>query len=85
MRKSNLLSLIGRLKSKLLSKPLTLSGLMFGFIGAVLLAYSVEIIDPWLPPHALNHITIIQGYFSSGVILLAVGFVLQFLGVCLEE
>lgn len=27
------------------------------FIGTVLLAYSIEIMDPWIPPPALHHIT----------------------------
>jgi hypothetical protein len=53
MQKSKMVALIGRLKSK----PLTLVGLMFGFIGAVLLAYSVKVIDPGMD---LTHSTVID-------------------------
>ncbi len=69
-------------KSKLLSKPLKLVGLMFGFIGAVLLAYSVKVIDPGMD---LTHSTVIEEHLWWGIILLAVGFGFQLLGVCLEE
>jgi hypothetical protein len=72
-------------KDRLKSKPLTILGLMFGIIGAVLLAFSVEIIDPWIPPPALTHATIIQERFWLGVILLALGFGFQFFGVILEK
>ncbi len=81
MQKSKLLLF----KSRLNSKPLTFAGLMFGFIGAVLLAYSVEITDPWIPPPALNHITIIPERFWLGLILLAVGFVSHAAGIILEK
>jgi hypothetical protein len=53
--------------------------------GAILLAYSVELTDPWIPEPALHHITIIPDFFLLGQILLAVGFLFQAFGIILEK
>ncbi len=79
-------------KSRLKSKPLTFAGLIFGFIGAVLLAFSVEVINPAaglgivkIFGKDLTITTINQGYFWWGVILLAAGLMSQAIGIILEK
>lgn len=81
MQKSKWSSSISRLKSK----PLTLAGLTLGVFGAILLAFSVEITDTWIPPPALYHITINQVKFRAGLAFIAFGFVLQSAGIGLEK
>lgn len=66
-------------------KKLTLIGLTFGFFGAILLACSVVIIGPEVPPPALTHATINQGYFYSGGVLLAMGYLFQIIDITKEK
>jgi uncharacterized membrane protein YedE/YeeE len=83
MQKNKWLSSIGLLFRH--PKKFSLMGLTFGFIGAILLALSVEIIDPWVPPPALTHATINQEYFYFGIGLLAMGFLLQMVDIIKEK
>lgn len=66
-------------------KKFSLIGLGFGFLGAILLAFSVVIVDPWVPPPALTHATINQVRFRLGVGLLAMGFFLQIVDTIREK
>lgn len=83
MQKSKWLSLISLLFGH--HKKFSLVGLTLGFFGTILLAFSLEIIDPWMPAPALTHATINQRYFYLGLGLLATGFLLQMVDIYREK
>ena len=64
---------------------LSFIGLTLGLCGAILLAFSVEIIGPNIPPPALTHATINKLKFQGGLFFLALGYVLQMLDNLIQE
>jgi hypothetical protein len=55
--------------------------LTLGLCGAILLAFSVEIIGPNIPPPVLTHATINKMKFHEGLFFLASGYVLQIVDI----